>query len=162
MLPQHTSPCYLQRHLLLLDKSIHLFPAIPPTPDPFSTACKPTQMLIQGPLLVNTIWCAPFLWKAIYCSAPFLRKFFLTSSSECFLHKPKNLLQRRPSASEPYCSLTPSGPTARRKCSQARVTLGRGCTAHWQFTSHKSASLPKSYSSLQEYHHGIFPPVTPT
>lgn len=35
-----------------------------PSPDPFSIDCKLTQMLIQGPLLVSTVWCAPFLWKA--------------------------------------------------------------------------------------------------
>lgn len=83
--------------------------------------------------------------EGIYCSAPFLWKSFPAPSSEYFLLKPKNLVQRRTSASEHYCSPTPTCPTASRNCSQACVTLEWGCTAHQQSASLKSASLPKSY-----------------
>lgn len=143
MLPEHVSPCHLQRHLLLLDKSIRPFPVIPPAPDPFSLQAHPNaypRHFVGKHHLVCTL---PV--EGIYCSALFLWKPFLTSSSEYFLHKPKDLLQKRPSASEHYCSHIPTGPTASGNLSQACVTLGQGCTAHWQLTSHESASLPKSY-----------------
>lgn len=102
-------------------------------------------MLIQGTLLVNTIWCALFLWKAytaLHLSCGNLSQHHPVST---FFSSPKNLVQRRTSASEHYCSPTPTGPTASRNCSQACVTLEWGCTARQQSASLKSASLPKSY-----------------
>lgn len=74
-------------------------PSPPPCPNPFSIGCKPTQMLTQSPLLVNTTRCAPFQWEAytaLHLSCGNLSQChpvstFSTSPKICFRGNPQPL-----------------------------------------------------------------------